>query len=68
MENAVDLSKLIPLLIPIVLIQIGLLIAALVDLTRQPQTRGPKWAWALVIVLVNIFGPIIYFIFGRKEE
>lgn len=68
MENAVDLSKLIPLLIPIILLQIALLIAALVDLIRQPQTRGPKWAWALVIVLVNIFGPIIYFLFGRKEE
>jgi hypothetical protein len=58
----------IPLLIPVVLIQLGLLIAALVDLIRREQTRGPKWVWALVIILVNIIGPIIYFVAGRKEE
>jgi hypothetical protein len=58
----------LPLLIPVVLIQLALLITALVDLIRRPQTRGPKWVWALVIVLFNFIGPIIYFIAGRKEE
>ena len=58
----------IPLLIPVVLIQLALLITALVDLARRAQTRGPKWAWALVIILINIIGPIIYFIAGRKED
>jgi hypothetical protein len=58
----------IPLLIPVVLIELGLMIAALVDLIRRTQTRGPKWAWALVIVLVNFIGPIVYFVAGRKEE
>jgi hypothetical protein len=37
-------------------------------LVRREQTRGPKWVWALVIVLVNYIGPIIYFVAGRKEE
>jgi len=68
MEKAFDFTKLIPLLIPILLVQIALLVAAIVDLIRQPKTRGPKWVWVLVIVFVNIFGPIIYFIFGRQEE
>lgn len=66
-----DISKLmqyIPLLIPFLLIELGLMITALVDLVRRPQTRGPKWVWVLVIVLVNFIGPIIYFIAGRKEE
>ena len=58
----------LPLLIPVVLIELGLMITALVDLVRREQTRGPKWVWALVIVLVNFIGPIIYFIAGRKEE
>jgi len=44
------------------------MIAALVDLIRRAQTRGPKWVWVLVIVLVNYIGPIIYFVAGRKEE
>jgi hypothetical protein len=63
-----QLKQYIPLLIPIILIQLGLMIAALVDLVRREQTRGPKWVWALVIVLVNYIGPIIYFVAGRKEE
>ena len=66
-----DTSKImqyIPLLIPVVLIEFGLMIAALVDMIRRPHTNGPKWLWAIVIVLVNFIGPIAYFIFGRKEE
>jgi len=68
MEETFDLAKLIPLLAPIILVQIALLIAAIVDLIRHPKTRGPRWVWVLVIVFVNIFGPIIYFIFGREQE
>jgi hypothetical protein len=68
MEKTFDFAKIIPLLIPILLVQLALLIAAIIDLVRQPKVRGPKWAWALVILFVNIFGPIIYFLFGRKEE
>jgi hypothetical protein len=63
-----QLKQYIPLLIPVILIQLGLMIAALVDLIRRAQTRGPKWVWVLVIVLVNYIGPIIYFVAGRKEE
>ena len=62
------LKQYLPLLIPVVLIELGLMITALVDLVRRSQTRGPKWVWALVIVLINFIGPIIYFVAGRKEE
>jgi hypothetical protein len=48
-------------------VQVSLLVAALVDLARRPaqQVRGPKWAWALVS-FINFFGPISYFLVGRK--
>ena len=62
------IKQYLPLLIPVILIEIILLIVALLDLIKRQQTRGPKWVWALVIVLVNIIGPIVYFIFGRREE
>jgi hypothetical protein len=62
------IQQYLPLLVPVILIQLGLMIVALVDLIRRAQTRGPKWVWALVIVLVNYIGPIIYFVAGRKEE
>lgn len=52
---------------PLFIIQFILLIVALIDLTKIHQTNGPKWVWALVIIFVNILGPIVYFIFGRKQ-
>jgi hypothetical protein len=68
MDITAIIKQYLPLLIPVVLIELGLLVTALVDLIRRPQTRGPKWVWVLVIVLINFIGPIIYFVVGRKEE
>jgi hypothetical protein len=46
-------------------------VAALIDLKRRPasQIRGPKWMWAVVVVIVNSFGavPLSYFAFGRRR-
>jgi hypothetical protein len=67
MENLDKIKELIPLLIPIVILQFGLMVAALIDVIKREKTKGPKWVWIVVIVLVNLFGPIIYFIAGRDE-
>ena len=63
-------EQIIALLIPIVVIQLGLMIAALVDLERDERRvrGGSKLVWAVVIVFVNILGPIMYFIAGREES
>jgi len=63
-----DLQRLIPLLIPIALLQLGLIAVALFDLARREKTKGPKWVWVLVILLVTTIGPILYFVLGRQEE
>lgn len=65
MEN---IKPYIPYLIPIVLIELGLLVYALVDLIRRERTKGPKWMWGIIIVVVNIFGPIIYLLLGREDS
>lgn len=63
-----QISQMLPLLLPLVIIQLGLMIAALWDLSRRPATRGPRWVWAVVIVFVNVIGPLIYFTVGRGED
>ncbi len=61
------IQKYLPLIIPIILLELGLLIAALVDIIRREKTKGPKWVWIIVVVVFNLLGPIAYFIFGRDE-
>ena len=61
------LREWLPLLAPLIVLQLVLMIAALVDLLRREQTRGPKWVWGLIIVFVNTIGPIIYFLLGRED-
>ena len=56
------------LILPLIIVQLILVIVALIDLVKVSSTNGPKWLWALIIVLVNIIGPIIYFIVGRRNE
>jgi Phospholipase_D-nuclease N-terminal len=54
-------------LIPLVLLQLGLMIFCLVDLARREKTRGPKWLWAIIIVLGELLGPVVYLLVGRED-
>ena len=66
--NVGIVKELLPLLIPLVLLQLGLMVYALVDLVHREHVRGEnKIVWGLIIVLVNIFGPLAYFLFGRED-
>ena len=57
------------ILVPILLIQLGLLVWALYDLTRPTRkVKGDsKVVWALIIIFINIIGPILYFLVGRED-
>ncbi|MCL2281363.1 MAG: PLDc N-terminal domain-containing protein [Dehalococcoidia bacterium] len=64
----ISAGTLILILIPIVLLELGLMIWALVDILHRENVRGNnKIVWILVIVLIDIIGPIIYFLAGRNE-
>jgi hypothetical protein len=66
--NIGGLKELLPLLIPLVLLQLGLMAAALVDLSRRERVRGGnKLIWGIAIVVINLFGPLAYFLFGRED-
>jgi hypothetical protein len=57
------------LLLPLALIELGLLLYALVDLLR-PERRvlgDSKLVWALVIVLIGTIGPLVYLLVGRRD-
>ncbi|MFC0522051.1 PLD nuclease N-terminal domain-containing protein [Pontibacillus salicampi] len=56
------------IVIPLIVIETILLIVALVDLARIEKTNGPKWLWVVIILFVNLFGPIAYFLVGRRHD
>lgn len=62
-----EITSLLPLLIPLILLQLILIIVAARDLVRRERTRGPKWVWAVIILFVNLIGPIVYLAIGREE-
>jgi hypothetical protein len=63
-----EIGRWLPLLIPVLVLELLLMIIALVDWFRREQTKGPRWAWLLVILFVQIVGPIAYLLFGREES
>jgi hypothetical protein len=64
-----ELVRLLPIIIPLLIVQTGLMIAALVHAIRHPYYKtGNKVLWILVIIFVNLIGPVLYFIIGRGEE
>ncbi|RPI33176.1 MAG: PLDc_N domain-containing protein [Chloroflexota bacterium] len=68
------IRTLLPLLIPIILVQLGLVIYAIVDLLRRKETNGPRWAWGVALFLFGFGIPIgmivagSYLIWGRNQE
>lgn len=62
-----ELMNFLPLLIPILLLQLGLMVFCLVDLARRERTKGPKWLWAVIIIFGELIGPIVYLLLGREE-
>lgn len=64
------LQEILPLLIPLVAIQLVLIVIALRDLMR-PERKvrgGDKRVWAVVIVLGELIGPLVYLTIGRVDE
>lgn len=63
------LIEYLPYLIPLVILQLTLLAAGLLDIRSRSQLRWfPKWVWVLIIIFVNLIGPLIYFTLARQEE
>lgn len=56
------------LILPLLVLQFILMIVALIDVIRNKRTNGPFIMWILIIILVSILGPIIYFVFGRRND
>jgi hypothetical protein len=67
---SVDFGLVAAIVLPLLAIQLLLVIVALRDLLR-PERRvkgGNKWLWAVIIVVGELLGPLLYFALGRENE
>ncbi len=66
MEN---ITQFLPFLIPIIVIELGLAITALIHVLRHPHYKiGNKPMWIVIVCFLQIIGPIVYFALGRGDE
>ncbi|MBS4196157.1 PLD nuclease N-terminal domain-containing protein [Lederbergia citri] len=52
---------------PLVVLQLILMAFALTSCIKEEETNGPKWLWIIIIVALNLVGPVLYFIIGKKK-
>lgn len=63
------LFEILPLLIPLLLIDIALAAAAVMHILKHPRYRfGNKTLWLVIVVILLLFGPVLYFVFGKGEN
>lgn len=67
MNSFEEIQPFIPFLIPLLLLQAVLAITALVMLIQQDRVRYMnKLIWAIIILVFNLIGPILYFVLERR--
>lgn len=64
-----DLIQYLPYLIPLFILQFALMFIALFHvLKHEKYQRWNRTIWILIVVFINIIGPILYFTLGRVDE
>ncbi len=64
-----QLNQYLPFLIPLIMLQIGLMIATVVHILRHDTYRiGNRTVWLIIGVFVSIIGPVLYFAIGKGDE
>ncbi|MCL2570790.1 MAG: PLDc N-terminal domain-containing protein [Defluviitaleaceae bacterium] len=62
-----DITTLLLVLSPLIVITLVLQIAAIVSIARKPVPGNDKLIWLLLSLLANPIGPIIYFAIGSNK-
>ena len=69
MHGLDSLKQYWPLLVPIAIIQVGLMVAALIHIfTHKTYKVGNRVLWVILSIVINTIGPILYFVIGKGDE
>ena len=69
MSDMFGRQQIVLLLLPLLLIQLGLLAYGVWDWSHRRQfSYVDRWVWLVIIVLISILGPLAYLLLGREEN
>ena len=65
-----DLKEILPFLIPLIIAQFVLLAVTLRHIfTHKSYKRGNRILWAVIVIIgMQFWGPILYFLLGKEED
>jgi DMSO reductase anchor subunit len=67
--DSAQVSEIIKYIWPIIVLQLGIQVFALVDLIRRKNIKYlPKVVWAIIIILGEIVGAVVYLLLGKGKE
>lgn len=59
----------LPFLLPLIILQFGLAIFAVIHVLKHPRYRfGNQLMWIIIVLFIQLIGPVVYFAFGRGEK
>lgn len=61
-------SEFLIAVIPVLAIQFSLVVYCLVKIFKQGTANLNKWIWVVIVIFVNLFGPIIFLAVGRRKD
>lgn len=68
MFEGMALVDIIKLLAPIILLEVVLIGFCLYRLILDKVKYLPKWAWALIILFIQLIGGVAFLLIGRERE
>ncbi|WP_069649886.1 PLDc N-terminal domain-containing protein [Caloranaerobacter ferrireducens] len=65
-ENLTTL-EILKLFAPIIIADLGLKIFCVIKIVREGVRNLSKFIWILIVIFINIFGPVSFLLFGRRR-
>lgn len=67
MFKGMTIVEILKITMPLIIIEVGLFLFCIFKMRKDKVKYLPKWAWVLIL-FVNILGPIVYLTIGRERD
>lgn len=61
-------TQMLLLLLPLFILQISLMIYCIIKISKEGVENLNTTTWIIIVLFVNMLGPILFLIIGRKKD